>query len=354
MSRFKKSLKPGIDQLERREVMSSGGPTDQAQYMLELINEARTNPTAAARRITSDQSPDIVLTMNHYGESISAATSQIASAPSKQPVAWNDKLAAAAEMQSQYQADSGQQTHDGPNGMNVEQRMASKGYTGQVNATENAFAYAKSVDRAMQAFLLDWGVADKGHRRNILQNDANDDRSFNEVGLGIVATSNKNLGPLVVTQKFARSAAKPTPKLLGVIYNDTDRNSFYSPGEGVDQVLVRAQNLETGEVATTTNWESGGYQMDLQPGRYRVSARRGVKSLGVQDVTVGSENVKIDFVADPDASPNVTEPAPQETPAPKGRVAGFSANSSMVNALVNSTRFDGSAIRNWSAWKPRG
>lgn len=353
MSRFKKSLKPGVDQLERREVMSSGGPSDQAQYMLELINEARMNPTAAARRISAEQTPDIVMTMNHYNESLTDAASDIAAAPSRQPVAWNDRLAAAAAMQSQHQADSGQQTHDGPNGMSLDQRMAANGYGSHAGATENAFAYAKSVDRAMQAFLIDWGVSDRGHRRNILQNDVNADKSYNEVGIGIVATSNKNLGPLVVTQNFARSSANPAPKLVGVIYNDNDRDSFYTPGEGVDQVLVRAQNLETGEVSTATNWESGGYQMELRPGRYRVSARRGLKALGVQEVNVSNENVKVDFVADPDQSPAATDDG-QETPGPKGRAAVFSASRSMSSALANSTRFDSSSIRNWSAWKPRG
>jgi hypothetical protein len=357
MSRFKKSLKPGIDQLERREVLSSGGPSDQAQYMLELINEARTNPAAAAERVTADPSPDIVMTMNHYGESLSLAASQVSSAQAKQPLAWNDKLADAATMQSQYQADSGQQTHDGPNGMNLDQRLAAKGYSTNAGSTENAYAYARSVDRAMQAFLIDWGVSDRGHRRNIQQTDVNSDKAYNEVGIGIVSTTNKNLGPLVITQNFARSSTNPAPKLLGVVYNDNDRNSFYTPGEGVNQVQIRAQNLETGEVASTNNWDSGGYQLELKPGRYRVSARRGVKSLGVQDVTVGNENVKVDFVADPDSALTVVEETPVATPetptVPKERQAVFSASRSMTSALASSTKFESSSIRNWSSWKPR-
>ena len=47
MFRSKKMIKPSMDRLENRQVMASGGPSDQAQYMLELINEARTNPAAA-------------------------------------------------------------------------------------------------------------------------------------------------------------------------------------------------------------------------------------------------------------------------------------------------------------------
>ncbi|MFM7319688.1 MAG: CAP domain-containing protein [bacterium] len=354
MSRIQKNIKPGLDQLESRQVLSSGGPSDQAQYMLELINEARTNPSAAAQRAATTDLAELSMTMDYYGESISAATSAIANAQPKQPLAWNDKLAAAATMQSQYQANSGVQTHSGPNGMDLNARMAANGYDGEVLSTENAYAFAQSVDNAMQAFLMDWGVADKGHRRNIQQTNVGKDQSFNEVGVGIISTSNKNLGPLVVTQNFARSSKNPTPKLVGVIYNDMNRNDFYTPGEGIDMVQIRAQNLTTGEVSTVNNWDSGGYQMDLSPGRYRVSARRGMKALGVQDVTVGNENVKIDFVANPDIAPTVNDSG-NDTPAatPKAR-PGRAMNLASVNALVNSTRFDSTTIRNWSTWKARG
>ena len=37
---------------------------------------------------------------------------------------------------------------------------------------ENAYAYSSSVDEAMEAFLIDWGVPDAGHRNNILQPNA--------------------------------------------------------------------------------------------------------------------------------------------------------------------------------------
>jgi len=354
MSRTQKNIKPGLDQLESRQVLSSGGPSDQAQYMLELINEARTNPSAAAQRAATTDLAELSMTMDYYGESISAATSAIANAQPKQPLAWNDKLAAAATMQSQYQANTGVQTHSGPNGMDLNARMAANGYDGEVLSTENAYAFAQSVDNAMQAFLMDWGVADKGHRRNIQQSNVGKDQAFNEVGVGIVSTSNKNLGPLVVTQNFARSSKNPTPKLVGVIYNDMNRNDFYTPGEGIDMVQIRAQNLTTGEVTTVNNWDSGGYQMDLAPGRYRVSARRGMKALGVQDVSIGNENVKIDFVANLDSAPTVDDFG-NDTPVatPKAR-PGRTMNLASVNALANSTRFDLTSIRNWSAWKARG
>lgn len=380
MSRFQKSLKPGVDQLERRAVMAAGGPSAQAQYMLELINEARTNPAAAAQRAASQDTTDLNMTMDFYGESISNAVAQVSQTPAKEPLAWNENLAAAATMQSQFQADSGVQTHSGPNGMNLDQRLASKGYTGQANASENAYAYAKSVDNAMQAFLMDWGVADKGHRRNLLQGNVGNDQAFNEVGIGIVATDNSNLGPLVITQDFARSSANPTPKLVGVVYNDANGDNFYTPGEGVDQVLITAKNKATGEVTSTTDWASGGFQMDLQPGSYTVTAVRGKRLLGSQNVTVGSQNVKVDFVANPDASPVVNTPVAPVATAPavkpvrqapvnvisndgtgqparnvnrgQAKVETISVANATLDVLVNSTRFDNSDIRSWSVFKP--
>ena len=51
---FRRSLR--FENLEARQLLSSGGPTDQEQYMLQLINEARTNPAAAAAQITGEQS----------------------------------------------------------------------------------------------------------------------------------------------------------------------------------------------------------------------------------------------------------------------------------------------------------
>ena len=46
--RFRRSLR--FDNLETRELLSgvTAGPTAQEQYMLELVNQARTNPQAAA------------------------------------------------------------------------------------------------------------------------------------------------------------------------------------------------------------------------------------------------------------------------------------------------------------------
>ncbi len=69
---------PRLECLENREVMSSGGPSAQAQYMLEQINFARTNPAAAAEHFSSNLDADTLGSIAYYNLNLNAAKSAIA------------------------------------------------------------------------------------------------------------------------------------------------------------------------------------------------------------------------------------------------------------------------------------
>src|SRR4051812_10662687 len=97
--KYRRSLR--FDNLETRELMAAGGPTAQQQYMLQLINEARTDPQAAADRVTSNLTPDVQATLDYYHVDLNAAKKAISSSSAKPPVAWNPALAAAAQGHSQ-------------------------------------------------------------------------------------------------------------------------------------------------------------------------------------------------------------------------------------------------------------
>jgi len=62
MARFKFRRSLRFDNLESREMLSSvgAGPSDQQQYVLQMINEARTNPAAAAQQISNDMTPQVI------------------------------------------------------------------------------------------------------------------------------------------------------------------------------------------------------------------------------------------------------------------------------------------------------
>ena len=294
--RFRRSLR--FETLESRELLSGGfaAPTDQEQYMLEQINQARMNPQAAAVSVTSNLTPDVSATVAYYGVDLNATEQAIASAPAKPPLAWNPDLAAAAQAHSQDMATNQFQSHTGSDGSTPDQRMQQAGYTNASSTGENAFAYATSIDEAMQAFLIDWGVSDQGHRRNILQPDVSSSDAYQSVGIGIASTTNNStVGPLVITQDFGSQPNQPA-ELVGVAYYDNQNTGMYEIGEGQGGVQIDATNLATGQTTSTQTWSTGGYQIALCPGQYQITASVNGTVFQTLPVTIGTQNVEQDFV----------------------------------------------------------
>jgi uncharacterized protein YkwD len=324
MTRLKTRRTLRLESLESRELLTGGLPTAQEQYMLELVNLARTNPTQMADWISSHIDGNDKATMNAYNTDLSAELEAIRSSTPTQPLAWNSTLSGTADSQSQYQADNEVQTHTGPNGVSLEQRLDAAGYTDRLADGENAYAYAKSVDHAMKAFLIDWGVASHGHRGNLLQPDTPADRMYNEVGIGIVATDpGSKVGPFVMTQDFGRRDNSQS-ELVGVVFKDQDGDHFYTPGEGQGGVTIEVDDASGEKVAETSTWGSGGYQIPLAPGSYKVTALVNNQIVRSQNVTIGDVNVKVDYDLSQSwqggtlaaMTPKVQAPTPTPTPQP--------------------------------------
>ena len=301
MARFKFRRTLRFDSLEGRQMLSSVsagvGPTDQQQYVLQLINEARTNPAETAQQIANNITPEVSATLQYYGVNLQSALQTISSATPQPPVAWNADLANSAQGQSQYMADNQIQSHTGANGSNPQQRMTAAGYSNISSSAENAYAYSTSPEEAMQAFLIDWGVPSDGHRINIQQPGVAPQNAYTDAGVGIVQTNPNNpaFGPLVITQDFAKST-NSQPQLVGVAYNDTSATGFYQPGEGQGGVQIDAVNLQTGQVLSTQTWASGGYELSLRAGRYQIIASQNDSVIRTANVTVTNVNVEQDFV----------------------------------------------------------
>jgi uncharacterized protein YkwD len=296
MARSKARRTLRFDNLEARQLLSTVGPTNEEQYMLQLINEARINPAAAEAQITSNLTPEVQETLQYYNVNLQAVQQTIANATPQPPVAWNADLAAAALTQSNYQAQNQVQTHIGANGSSPLQRIQQAGYTNVVSNNENAYAYSSSALEAMQAFLIDWGVPSDGHRITIQQPGVSAQNAYRDVGIGIVQTpSNSSVGPEVVTQDFASSANSPA-QVVGVAYNDNAHTNFYEPGEGQGGLQIDAVNLQTGQVFSTQTWSSGGYELALAPGQYRLIASLNDQVFQASNITVGTVNIEQDFV----------------------------------------------------------
>jgi uncharacterized protein YkwD len=265
--------------------------------MLQLINEARMNPAAAASQLSNDVTPQVAATLNFYGVNLQSAANTIASSAPLPPVAWDAALAGAAQGQSQYMADNQIQSHTGAGGSSPAQRMQAAGYTNIQSSAENAYAYSTSPEEAMQAFLFDWGVPSDGHRINIQQPGVAPQDSFRDVGIGIVQTNpnNPSIGPMVITQDFG-SRPNSQAKLLGVAYYDRSGTNFYQPGEGQGGLQIDAVNRQTGNVLSTQTWDSGGYELSLPAGQYRIIASSNGQVVQTKDINIGALNMEQDFI----------------------------------------------------------
>ena len=362
MARSKFRRAPQIESLESRQVLSSvGAPTAAAQDMLYWINLARTNPTAAAQRIAADVTPDIQATIQHYGIDLNATEQAIASAAPLPPVAWNDQLAQASQGHSQDMAANQFQSHTGSDGSTSGQRMQQAGYANASSTGENAYAYATSVDEAMEAFLIDWGVAGNGHRNNLLQPGVSAGSAYRDVGIGLAQSpSGSSVGPLVVTQDFG---AQPNEQaqLVGVAFNDTNGDRFYASNEGVAGVQIDAVNLKTGQVSSTQTGSFGGYQMTLAPGSYRIIASTNNQVIKTVDLNVGNTNIEQDFITSDSwqggsrtdalaaAQPVVNAPQPVVN-APVSSPPIAIAPQPVQNSQVSPPAI-GAITWNWTSWK---
>ena len=285
-----------MDTLEGRSLMTTGWLTPQAAEVIALTNMARENPSKAATWALADT--NLAPTLRHYGVDTQAFQQQMAQIPARPPLAFNQDLANAAQGQSDYQAQTGQQTHTGANGSTLGDRVNAAGYTGAYQAAENAFAYATSPANSVRAFLIDWGVSDLGHRVNMLQPDQTS-ASFNEVGVGIADGSNSGLGDDVVTMDFGTRSTQPY--LLGFAYAP-GADGVYQAGEGrggitISATLLDANGQPTGQVSTTQTWDaSGAYEMQLAPGKYAVTSSINGQTLQAATVTLGKDNVEYDVL----------------------------------------------------------
>jgi len=299
MARYKFRRAPRFENLESRELLSSvpasDAPSTQAQYMLQMLNLVRTNPQAAVQYIDSNITPEITDTLNYYGVNLSQTLQTIASSQAQPPLAWNAELAQAAQAHGQDMATNGFQSHNGSDGSTPPQRIAAAGYTNSTISGENVYAYADSVDQAMEAFLLDWGVSDAGHRTNIMQPGVASQDAYRDVGIGLVNTNGSNsTGPLVVTQDFG-TLPNEQAQVVGVAFNDTQGTGSYQPGEGVGNVQITAVNLTTGAVSSTQTWDAGGYELALAPGNYQLIASQNDQVISSSSIQIGSVNVEQDI-----------------------------------------------------------
>jgi uncharacterized protein YkwD len=276
-------LRLHVEELESRLVLSSAGqqPTALDQLLLERLNDARANPAA-------------------YGASIGV---NLAGVAASEPLAWDPRLVAAAQGHSQDMNDQGYFGHTSPQGVTLAMRLTAAGFPWTSYGESIAAGFA-TPEAALQALITDAGVPNLGHRLQLLSIGPAY-QGLNEVGVGIVTGGS---GPY--SNYFTidtASTANTNPFLTGCIYNDFNHNGVYDIGEALAGVTISVKGGPT-----ITDFNSGGYSIQLAPGTYTVTfSGGGLPQAITETVTLGSQNVRLNITPN---TPSGTVPPGQGTP----------------------------------------
>ncbi len=271
------------------EIYSHGDPTNDEQYMLELVNRARANPTAEGERLATVNDPEINNAYQVFQISRDQLRTDFAGYAQRPPLAFNAKLIASARRHSNDMDKNNFQDHTGSDGSKFNERIGDAGYGFATYMAENIAAYSSSVLNGHISLNVDWGVASLGHRKAIMSIG----NLTTEIGIGIVHNGQNypHTGPYVVTQNYGNAT---NPFLLGVVYHDRNSNNMYDPGEGIPGVTVMPSS---GKYYAVTS-ASGGYAIPAPAGAVTLTASGGgLPTPMTSSVTVSGESIKVDFKA---------------------------------------------------------
>lgn len=287
-----------VELLEPRLLLSvSLFPTEYEQLMLELINRARANPAAEADRYRIN-----------LNEGIPA--DELITTESKQPVTFNLDLIEAARGHNQWMMANDIFQHEGMNNSSPGDRMEAAGYefsgsawgwgenlawSGQGGVSPDTLVFTR---RLHENLFVDDDYPDRGHRTNMMN------FRHKEVGVGVqtgvFSAGGINYNAVMSTIDFAWVTGDNF--LTGVAYDEEVKDDdFYTPGEGIGGLTVKAIRQDDGETYTTTTWASGGYSLPLPEGVFDVYVtgfELNFIHYHAGQITMDGQNVKVDFPLD--------------------------------------------------------
>jgi hypothetical protein len=280
-------------------------PTAQAQELLELINRLRMNPAAELRRLIESQDPLVKFAFDYYQVNLQTLAKQWETLQAVAPLAWSDLLFDAANKHNLATIALDKQAHVLPGELEIGARLVEAGYQPTFYG-ENVYAASKSIEFTHVGLAVDWGrganaiegIQNPASHRNTLMSSL-----VREVGISAIEENDDNtlVGPLVVTEDFGNRAAIANQGwLLGVVFDDRNRDGFYQAGEGLNDVEIKITGIDGTSYQHKINVGSaGGYQQLLNPGEYQVDFLRNDRLVGTQTARIDRdrpENIKRDLI----------------------------------------------------------
>ncbi|TQV82109.1 CAP domain-containing protein [Denitrobaculum tricleocarpae] len=248
-------------------------PTAFEQYMLELVNQARADPGAAAEK---------------YGFSLGNIPDS-----ALEPLAMNEDLLEAARGHSEWMENTDTFSHTGAGGSNPTQRADAAGWDGG-GVGENIAGWFSSGSNVNEQDVVEERhgalLRSPGHLANIMN------ENWSEAGIGGATGDWEQFSnAFLYTQAFSDDGQS---FLTGVAFDDNDGDNFYDVGEGLGGVDIEIIDSEGNSVDTST-WEAGGYQIALEDGDYTVRfSGEGINGVVEKQVTIAGGNVKVDINTD--------------------------------------------------------
>ena len=228
---------------EPTQAYSHGDPTPVEQYMLELINRARMNPTAEGVFLDTLDTAYSRSTRADKPEFFTTIRQEFASYPVAQPLAFHPSLTQAARNHAADMVSRNYFAHVTPEGLAPWDRTKAAGYPSQLvgenidglGMTTAADALRSHYNLMVDAYNLSHATHPLGHRLNVLDTD------FSEIGIG--SAGNAVSGKVV--QNFGDNGQI---FLLGVVFKDVNGNTVLPIWVGVYEANAIALEIE--KVAT--------------------------------------------------------------------------------------------------------
>jgi hypothetical protein len=269
-------------------------PDGNEQQMLWLLNRARSNPTQEGIWLATMSDPDVAAARSFWGVDLAVLQAAFAAIPVRPPAAFDVRLYTAAKDHSDYLIGIDGQTHTGQFA-----RIDAAGFT-YTAAAGIVFSYSEHAVYGHAGFNIDWGSGPygmqdpPGHRNAIMSTNT----YYSNVGYAVVPESNiaTQVGPQVITGNLAYANTGYPDHfnrfIVGTVWEDTNGNGQYDPGEGLAGVTVMPDNGTY--YAVTAN--SGGYAIPADAGTYTVSFSGGeLVGSYARTVTVGASSVLQDL-----------------------------------------------------------
>lgn len=240
------------------------------QYLLELINRARLDPVAEAARYS--------ISLN---EGLAPGT---LTGGSRQVLAYNAQLGTAATRHTDWMLSTDIFSHSGAGGSSPGDRAEASGY--DWNSYGENISWRGSTGSINIASMIpdhhEGLFLSSGHRVNILAGH------YREIGIGHEGGNFSGYNASMLTELFGSSGARSF--LTGVAYTDSNRDGFYSMGEGRGGV-----DFAIGSQRTATA-SAGGYAIGVTPANsVDVSGSVGTLRFTLE-VDLRAGNVKLDVV----------------------------------------------------------